>query len=163
MLLITYRHCLTKTCVFVYYLCDLFFHYHFIIFTFITINRMISLTQKNLFFGHICQKFNLRVLLRFCLILCQFQSDMAYDSVAYKQKTACSCNVLKKALIQVHSTGCMVCPWCRNSKSGTQARRNEKNWEGGADNYVILSATIVDRRRKFFISNCLKRLEKLNS
>ena len=42
-----------------------------------------------------------------------------------------------------------------------QARRNEKNSEGEATNYVILSATMVGRRRRFLISNCLKRLEKL--
>ena len=41
-----------------------------------------------------------------------------------------------------------------------QARRNEKNSEG-ATNYVKLLATMVGRRRKF-ISNRLKRLEKLN-
>ena len=32
----------------------------------------------------------------------------------------------------------------------------------GATNYVILSATMVSRRRKFLISNRLKELEKLN-
>ena len=42
-----------------------------------------------------------------------------------------------------------------------QARRNEKN-SGGGTNYVILSATMVSRRRKFLISNRLKQLEKLN-
>ena len=42
-----------------------------------------------------------------------------------------------------------------------QARRNEKKtW--GATNYVVLSATMVGRRRKSLISNRLKRLEKLN-
>ena len=45
--------------------------------------------------------------------------------------------------------------------SSTQARRNEKN-SGGATNYEILSATMVGRRRKCFISNRLKGLEKLN-
>ena len=42
-----------------------------------------------------------------------------------------------------------------------QAHRNEKNSEGGT-NYIKLSATMVDQRRKFFISNRLKRLEKRN-
>ena len=42
-----------------------------------------------------------------------------------------------------------------------QALRNQKN-SGGATNYYILSATMAGRRRKFFISNRLKRLEKLN-
>ena len=34
--------------------------------------------------------------------------------------------------------------------------------KGGATNYVILPATMVERRRRFFISNRLKRLGKLN-
>ena len=33
---------------------------------------------------------------------------------------------------------------------------------GGATKYEILSATMVGQRRKFFISNCLKGLGKLN-
>ena len=36
-----------------HYLCDLF---AIIVFIFITINRVISMTQANLFFGHVCQK-----------------------------------------------------------------------------------------------------------
>ena len=43
-----------------------------------------------------------------------------------------------------------------------QGRWNEKNSGSGARNYEILSVTMVDRRRKFFISNRLKGLEKLN-
>ena len=42
-----------------------------------------------------------------------------------------------------------------------QARRNEKN-SGGATNYEILLATMVGRRKKFCISNRLKRVKKLN-
>ena len=42
-----------------------------------------------------------------------------------------------------------------------QARRNEKN-SGGAMNYEILLATMVGRRKKFCISNRLKRLKKFN-
>ena len=42
-----------------------------------------------------------------------------------------------------------------------QAHRDEKN-SGGVTNYEILPATMVDQRRKLFISNRLKRLEKLN-
>ena len=38
-----------------------------IIFIFITINHIISLIQTNLFLGHVCGKFNLMVLLSFCL------------------------------------------------------------------------------------------------
>ena len=37
-----------------------------------------------------------------------------------------------------------------------------KKFLGGATNYAKLSATMVDWRRKFFISNRLKRLEKQN-
>ena len=44
------------------------------------------MTQTNLFFGHFCPKFSLRVLLSFCLIFYQFQSGVAYKSVAYKKK-----------------------------------------------------------------------------
>ena len=42
--------------------------------------------QTNLFFGHVRQKFSLKVLLNFCLILGQFQPDVAYKSVAYIKK-----------------------------------------------------------------------------
>ena len=35
-----------------------------------TINDIISLTQTNLFIGHACQKFSLRVVLNFCLVFC---------------------------------------------------------------------------------------------
>ena len=45
--------------------------------------------------------------------------------------------------------------------SQNQARRNGKNY-GGGYNYEILSATMVGQQRKFFISNPLKGLEKLN-
>ena len=41
-----------------------------------------------------------------------------------------------------------------------RSRRNEKD-SGGATNYEILSATMVDRQRKFCISNRLKRLKQL--
>ena len=46
----------------------------------------------------------------------------------------------------------------------TQARRNENNSRGGggATNYGKLSAIMVGLRRKCFISNRLKRLEKRN-
>ena len=47
-----------------------------------------------------------------------------------------------------------------HSKNLKQARRYEKNSEG-AEVYEILWATMVGQRRKFFISNCLKRLERL--
>ena len=103
--------------VFMYYLCVGFF---VIIFIFITINHIISLTHKNLFFGHVYQTFSLRVLLSFCINLCQFPPAIAYKSVAYKQRKAFSCNALKKTLMLVHSTRCRVCAWYRNSKSGTE-------------------------------------------
>ena len=41
-----------------------------------------------------------------------------------------------------------------------QACWNEKN-SGGAPVYEIFWAIMVGRRRKFFVSNCLKRLERL--
>ena len=56
---------------------------------FITINQLrlqiISLIQTNLVFGHICQKFRLRVLLSFCLIFCQFQPGIAYKVLLMKK------------------------------------------------------------------------------
>ena len=55
------------------------------IFIFITINHITSLMQKNLFFGHVCQKFFLRVLLSFCLIFSQFQPGVTYKNVVYKK------------------------------------------------------------------------------
>ena len=64
------------------YLCNLFV---IIIFIYVTINHITSLIQTNLFFEHVCQKFSLRVLLSFCLIFIQFQSGVAYKSVAYKK------------------------------------------------------------------------------
>ena len=43
--------------------------------------------QANLFFGHVRQRFSLRVLLSFCLIYGQIlQPDVAYKSVAYIEK-----------------------------------------------------------------------------
>ena len=42
--------------------------------------------QKNLIFGRVCQKFKLRVLLRFCLIFGQFQTGVVCKSAAYKKK-----------------------------------------------------------------------------
>ena len=71
------------------YLCLIYVTCFFIIiFISITINHLISLTQKKLFFGHVCQRFNLRVLLSFCLSFWQFEPGVAYKSVAYKK--ACS-------------------------------------------------------------------------
>ena len=56
-----------------------------IIFIFIIINHIISLTQKKLCFEHLCQKFSLRVLLSFCLAFGQFQPGIACKTVAYKK------------------------------------------------------------------------------
>ena len=67
---------------FISYLCNILF---IIIFIFITVNHIISLTQINLVFGHVNQNFSLRVLLSFCLFFCQFQPGVAYKSVAYKK------------------------------------------------------------------------------
>ena len=90
--LLQYRHDLTETCyiffylslclglgLFMSYLYDLFFHYHFYY-----NNCIISLRQKNLFFGHVCQRFSLRVFLSFCLIFLP-TSTWRYKSVACKK------------------------------------------------------------------------------
>ena len=42
------------------------------------------------------QKFSLMFLLSFCLILSQFQSCVAYKSVAYKK--ACICSIIREML-----------------------------------------------------------------
>ena len=64
-------------------LCDLFF---IIIFIFITVNHIISLKQTHFLFGRFCEKFSIRVMLGFCLIFCQFQPGVAYESMAYTKK-----------------------------------------------------------------------------
>ena len=86
------RHAIFFICLCVYvliYLCLIYVIYFFIIiFIFITINCIISLRHKNLFFGHACQKFSLKVLLSFFLVFCQYQPGVAYKSVAYIKKNA---------------------------------------------------------------------------
>ena len=68
------------------YLCLIYVICFFIIiFSFIAFNHIISLTQKNLFFGHVCHKFSLRISFSFCLIFCKFQPGVAYKSVGYKE------------------------------------------------------------------------------
>ena len=67
---------------------------YFAIIIFVTINHITSLNQKNLFFGNVCQKFSLRVLLSFCLNFCQFQPGVAYKSVAYKSVAYKSVQIL---------------------------------------------------------------------
>ena len=54
-------------------ICVLFMETVFFIATsiFITVNHIISLTQKNLFFGHFCQKFNLSMALIMKALLLQ--------------------------------------------------------------------------------------------
>ena len=69
------------------YLYELFF---IIIFIFIIINHVISLKQTHLFFGKFLSKIQPQVLLSICLILCQFQSDFTYKSVAYKKASSFS-------------------------------------------------------------------------
>ena len=78
---------------FMLYLCDQFFMFSLI---FIVINHISSLKQRHDYFWIITwinkatnfqkQKFSLRVLLRFCMIFCQFQPGVAYKSVAYIKK-----------------------------------------------------------------------------
>ena len=60
-------------------------YFSIIIFNFIAISYIILLKQTNLFLGHSYLKFNLRVLLSFCLIFCQFQPSFAYKNIAYKK------------------------------------------------------------------------------
>ena len=95
MLLITQRRCFTEAHYILYiylyvyvqvYLClNYLIYFSIIIFIFIIINHIISLKKTNLFFGQVCQNFSLRVLLSFCLVVCQFESGVAYKRVAYKR------------------------------------------------------------------------------
>ena len=50
------------------------------------------MAQINLFFGHVCQRFDLRCCLAL-LIFCQFQPGVAYKSVAFSKKKKKSVNV----------------------------------------------------------------------
>ena len=86
--------------IFVLLMCDLFI--------FSTINHKISLIQTNLFFGHICQKFSLRVLLSFCLTFWQFQPGVAYKSVAYKKRRVMKESVPKRIKIKLLTFLCIV-------------------------------------------------------
>ena len=74
------RNCTKYSLYLIYVIC-----FFIIIFFFITIGHIVSLTQKNLFFGYVCQKFSLKVLLSFCLIFCQFQLGVAYNGIAYQK------------------------------------------------------------------------------
>ena len=81
---------------FISYLCDSF---SIIIFIFIMINNIISSKHKQLLFWTVyfllvknffqvksfCQVFALRCCFSFCLIYCQFQPAVAYESVTYKK------------------------------------------------------------------------------
>ena len=67
---------------FISYLCNILF---IIIFIYITVNHIISLTQKNLFFGHAYQNFSSGCCLAFAYFFCQFQLGVAYKSVVYKK------------------------------------------------------------------------------
>ena len=64
---------------YLYHIYEIYFS--MIIFIFITINHIIPLTQTNLFFGHACQKFSLRLTPAY--FFCQFQPGVGYKSVAY--------------------------------------------------------------------------------
>ena len=72
--------------------------FYIIIFIFITVNYIISLRQKNLFSGLVCQKFSLSVLLSFCLIFCQLQSGVTYKSVPWKKRVSSNYNWKKRTL-----------------------------------------------------------------
>ena len=83
------RHAILSEFVYVYdfvYICLIYVNYFaIIIFIFVTINHIISLIQTNLFFGHVYQKFSLRVLFSLLLNFCRFQPGVPYQSVAYKK------------------------------------------------------------------------------
>ena len=83
------RHTIFSVFVSVYVLASIcliyVIYFVIVISTFITINHIISLIQTNLFFRYVCQKLSLSVLLRICLIFCQFQPGVAYKSIAYKK------------------------------------------------------------------------------
>ena len=66
-------------------------------------------------------------------------------------------------LWQIHPVLLRILPIPRKSprKRNRYRPMELKNILKGNANYVILSATIVRRRRKFFTSKRLKRLEKL--
>ena len=68
-----------------------------IIFIFNTINHIILSIQTNFFFGHVCHKFGLGVLLNFYLIFCQFQPGVTYKSVANKKKRVVHLKIPRKS------------------------------------------------------------------
>ena len=91
-------------CLFISYLCDLFYIFSLI---FIFINYITSLKQTYLFLPHFLeylpffflmitwmnkannfwmQKFSFRVFFSFCLVFRQFQTSVAYKIVAYKKR-----------------------------------------------------------------------------
>ena len=84
-MLITLRHCLTETGYILHSCLYAYIYFSIITFTFITIKDIIWLTRTNLFFGHVCQKFNLRMLLSFCLFFANF-SLVLLIYVAYRNK-----------------------------------------------------------------------------
>ena len=55
-----------------------------------------------MFFGHVRQKFSLGVLLSFSLMFGQFQSRVAYKSVAYKKSVLFAYKVILTNLEQSH-------------------------------------------------------------
>ena len=87
--LLQYRYDLTETC-YIFYICLyvwvlIYLCLIYMICFFISlIDYIILLRPKNLLFGHVSQKFSLRVLLSVCLIFCQFQTDVAYKSLLIK-------------------------------------------------------------------------------
>ena len=69
-----------------------------VISVFIAINRIISLKQPHLVFGHFCQKSSLWVLLSFSFICCQFQPGVAYKIGAYTKKRVFRCSAVVQEL-----------------------------------------------------------------
>ena len=69
------------------FLCLIYVIWFFIIILIlIATNHIISLTQKNLLFSHVCQKFSFRVSLCFWLIFYQFQHRVLIKVLLIKKK-----------------------------------------------------------------------------
>ena len=121
-----------------------------VIFIFIAINHIISLTKK-LVFGYVCPKFSLSTLLRFCLIFCQFQPGVAYKSVAYRK--ACRSWRLSVLRISVHQNifDCSFLSWNKINNDNKRNLKQKKKLKN-----------ILDYFLKWYCSRYASR-EKLNT
>ena len=95
-------------------------------------------------------------LIEFLTAVREFHYDQRYQKPTEEKYLDCA-NEKENSCDYVAIKTCRQrCENCR------QVRRNEKISGGWATNYEILSATMVGRRKKICISNCLKRLKKRN-